>query len=60
MEKRPLSRALEGGFIAIKNCVNTEKCVNKAKKLRFFLYYSFLTAVYYELKLYICRVNFTY
>ena len=47
-EKRPLSRALEGGFIAIKNCVNTEKCVNKAKKLRFFLYYSFLTAVYYE------------
>lgn len=48
MEKRPLSRALEGGFIAIKNCVNTEKCVNKEKKLRFFLYYSFLTAVYYE------------
>ena len=48
MEKRPLSRALEGGFIAIKNCVNTEKYVNKAKKLRFFLYYSFLTAVYYE------------
>ena len=36
-EKRPLSRALEGGFIAIKNCVNTEKCVNKAKKIRFFL-----------------------
>ena len=25
MEKRPLSRALEGGFIAIINCVNTEK-----------------------------------
>ena len=24
-EKRPLSRALEGGFIAIINCVNTEK-----------------------------------
>ena len=25
MEKRPFSRALEGGFITIINCVNTEK-----------------------------------
>ena len=42
------SRALEGVFIAIINCVNTKKCVNKEKKLRFFLYYSFPTAVYFE------------
>ena len=36
MEKRPLSRALEGGFIAIKNCVNTEKMCQKRKKTKIF------------------------
>ena len=36
MEKRPLSRALEGGFIAIKNCVNKEKMCQKRKKTKIF------------------------
>ena len=35
-EKRPLSRALEGGFIAIINCVNTEKMCQKRKKTKIF------------------------
>ena len=36
MEKRPLSRALEGGFIAIINCVNKEKMCQKRKKTKIF------------------------
>ena len=39
---------LKAALLLLKIVSIRKKCVKKEKKLRFFLYYSFLTAVYYE------------